>query len=66
MMFLLSQAYYRLGMDSAFRATATPLSGASSNTSVRFGRLLRAQLLLDAYRHGDFAGAIRMAGADGH
>lgn len=61
--FLLSQSYYRLGMDSAFRATATPLVGASS--SARFGRLLRSQLLLDAYRHGDFAGAIRMASTIG-
>ena len=61
MLFLLSQAYYRLGMDSAFRATATPL--AASSASARFGRLLQSQLLLDAYRHGDFAGAIRMAGA---
>jgi outer membrane protein assembly factor BamD (BamD/ComL family) len=61
MMFLLSQAYYRLGMDSAFRATATPLT--TSNSAARFTRLLRSQLLLDAYRHGDFAGAIRLAGA---
>jgi outer membrane protein assembly factor BamD (BamD/ComL family) len=61
MMFLLSQAYYRLGMDSAFRATATPLTASSSAT--RFARLLRSQLLLDAYRHGDYAGAIRLAGA---
>ena len=63
MLFLLSQAYYRLGMDSAFRTTATPLS--TSGANARFGRLLRGQLLLDAYRHGDFAGAIRMAGAMG-
>ncbi|HET9004085.1 MAG TPA: hypothetical protein VFN39_08835 [Gemmatimonadaceae bacterium] len=61
--FLLSQSYYRLGMDSAFRATATPLVASSS--SARFGRLLRSQLLLDAYRHGDFAGAIRMASTIG-
>ncbi|HWE41809.1 MAG TPA: tetratricopeptide repeat protein [Gemmatimonadaceae bacterium] len=61
--FLLSQSYYRLGMDSAFRATATPLLGSSS--SARFGRLLRSQLLLDAYRHGDFAAAIRMASTIG-
>ncbi|MFL5563078.1 MAG: tetratricopeptide repeat protein [Gemmatimonadaceae bacterium] len=63
LMFLLSQAYYRLGMDSAFRATATPLT--ASSTAARFGRLLRSQLLLDAYRHGDFAGAIRLAGTMG-
>ena len=61
--FLLSQSYYRLGMDSAFRATATPLL--TSSSSARFARLLRSQLLLDAYRHGDFAGAIRMAGTIG-
>ena len=63
MLFLLSQAYYRLGMDSAFRATAAPLT--ASGSSARFGRLLRSQLLLDAYRHGDFAGAIRQASAIG-
>jgi outer membrane protein assembly factor BamD (BamD/ComL family) len=63
MQFLLSEAYYRLGMDSAFRTTAAPLT--SSTASARFGRLLRSQLLLDAYRHGDYAGAIRMAGTIG-
>jgi len=63
MLFLLSEAYYRLGMDSAFRTTATPL--VSSSASARFGRLLRSQLMLDAYRHGDYAGAIRMASAMG-
>jgi hypothetical protein len=59
MMFLLSQTYYRLGMDSAFRAAATPLT--SSSTTPRYGRLLRSQLLLDAYRHGDYARAVSLA-----
>ena len=59
MMFLLSQTYYRLGMDSAFRAAATPLT--SSSTAPRYGRLLRSQLLLDAYRHGDYARAVSLA-----
>ncbi len=59
LLFLLSQSYYRLGMDSAFRATATSLS--SGATGGRFGRLLQSQLLLDAYRHGDYANAIRLA-----
>jgi outer membrane protein assembly factor BamD (BamD/ComL family) len=59
MLFLLAQTYYRLGMDSAFRMAATPLvTGANS---ARFGRLLRSQLLLDAYRRGDYAGAISLA-----
>ncbi|MBC7975100.1 MAG: tetratricopeptide repeat protein, partial [Myxococcales bacterium] len=61
MLFLLSQTYYRLGMDSAFRTSATPLiTGARS---ARFGRLLRTQLLLDAYRHGEYARAITLAEA---
>ncbi|HEX2778300.1 MAG TPA: tetratricopeptide repeat protein [Gemmatimonadaceae bacterium] len=61
--FLLSQTYYRLGMDSAFRNAANTLtSGAASD---RFGRLLRTQLLLDAYRHGDFAAVSRIAGTIG-
>jgi hypothetical protein len=59
MLFLLSQSYYRLGMDSAFRAATNPLVSGSNST--RFGRLLRSQLLLDAYRHGDFARAIALA-----
>jgi hypothetical protein len=57
MLFLLAQTYYRLGMDSAFRATATQLGSGGT----RYGRLLRTQLLMDAYRHGDFARAISLA-----
>ena len=64
MLFLLAQTYYRLGMDSAFRTAATPLVTGAKPT--RFGRLLRSQLLLDAYRHGDYARAITLAeGVDG-
>ena len=59
MLFLLAQTYYRLGMDSAFRTAATPL--VTGDKSTRFGRLLRSQLLLDAYRHGDYARAITLA-----
>jgi hypothetical protein len=59
MLFLLAQTYYRLGMDSAFRMAATPL--VTGTNSARFGRLLRSQLLLDAYRHGDYARAISLA-----
>ncbi|NUQ19970.1 MAG: tetratricopeptide repeat protein [Gemmatimonadaceae bacterium] len=59
MLFLLSQAYYRLGMDSAFRNTANTLT--SGTASSRFGRLLRTQMLLDAYRHGDYAQVTQVA-----
>lgn len=59
MLFLLSQTYYRLGMDSAFRAAATQLT--SGGAGGRFARLLRTQLLLDAYRHGDYARAVSLA-----
>ena len=64
MLFLLSQSYYRLGMDSAFRNIATAL--ATTPTGGRFSRLLKSQLLLDAYRHGDYASAIRLAGTMGN
>ena len=56
--FVLAEAYYRLGMDSLFRRTAeTAISGGSA----RYTPVLRAQLLLEAYRSGDFARAASMA-----
>ena len=61
--FLLSQSYYRLGMDSAFRATAAGLT--SGGAASRFGRLLNTQLLLDAYRHGDYARVKQIAATIG-
>ena len=63
MLFLLSQTYYRLGMDSAFRNTANALTTGAAND--RFGRLLRTQMLLDAYRHGDYARVSQIAGTVG-
>jgi TolA-binding protein len=54
--FLLAQSYYRLGMDSAFRTTATPLASGG-----RYAPVLRGQLMLDAYRRGDFARARQLA-----
>lgn len=60
-LFLLAQSYYRLGMDQAFRQTARSLVGGPS--APRYGAILRAQLLLDAYRQGDYAGAITMSKA---
>ena len=59
--FLLAQAEYRFGMDSAFRATATQLVG---GVDARRAGLLRNQLLLSAYRAGDYRGAMAMADAN--
>jgi TolA-binding protein len=59
MMFLLSQSYYRLGMDSAFRTVANQLTTGSQ--AARYNRLLRSQLLLDAYRNGDYTRAVSLA-----
>lgn len=56
LMFLLAQSYYRLGLDSSFRSAAQPLAG-----SARYGEVLRGQLLLDAYRRGDYATARSLA-----
>lgn len=58
MLFLLAQTYYRVGMDSAFRATANQLNAAAGG---RYARLLRTQLLMEAYRSGDYARAISLA-----
>ena len=51
-LFLLAESQYRLGMDSSFRTNAqSVLSGGPA----RYAPLLRAQLLLSAYRTGDYA-----------
>jgi len=51
-LFLLAEAQYRLGMDSAFRTNAQAvLSGGPA----RYAPLLNSQMLLSAYRTGDFA-----------
>ncbi|HKG93193.1 MAG TPA: hypothetical protein VKA84_14910, partial [Gemmatimonadaceae bacterium] len=57
--FLLAQAYYRLGMDSAFRNTATAL--VSAGAAPRYAGILQAQLLLEAYRHGQYARVSELA-----
>src|SRR5205085_12150008 len=56
MLFLLAQAQYRLGMDSAFRSNAQAVL---SSGPARYAPLLQSQMLLSAYRTGDFA---RVAG----
>src|SRR5689334_15960741 len=50
-LFLLAQAEYRLGMDSAFGANAQQVL---SSGPARYAPLLHSQLLLSAYRTGDF------------
>jgi hypothetical protein len=52
MLFLLAQAQYRLGMDSAFRSNAQEVLRIGPT---RYAPLLNSQLLLSAYRTGDFA-----------
>ncbi|MEP6690485.1 MAG: hypothetical protein ABJD07_04975 [Gemmatimonadaceae bacterium] len=56
LLFLLSESYYRLGMSSAFRARSIELLG--SATGARYGSVLRGQLMLDAYRGGDYPKAL--------
>ena len=50
--FLLAEAQYRLGMDSAFRSNAEAVLASGP---ARYAQLLRAQMLLSAYRTGDFS-----------
>jgi hypothetical protein len=61
MLFLLAQSYHRVGMDSAFRASAEALAAAPAGA--RFVPFLRTQLLLDAYRRGDYERAVQLAGS---
>ena len=58
--FLLAEAQYRFGMDSAFRTTAMPLLE-SGVLPARYNGLLQSQLLLAAYRTGDYAGVVNLA-----
>jgi TolA-binding protein len=51
-LFLLAEAQYRLGMDSAFRSNAQQVL---SSGPARYAPLLHSQMLLSAYRTGDFA-----------
>ncbi len=61
LLFLLAEAQYRFGMDSAFRATAQ--RAMSGSVPPKYRSLLQAQMLLAAYRAGDFAGAVQLAAA---
>jgi hypothetical protein len=59
MLFLLAETYYTLGMDEAFGAAARQL--AANTTGSRYAPILNTQLMLDAYRRGDYAGAITIS-----
>lgn len=52
LLFLLSQAYYRLGMAQQFHSTAQELQSAADP---RYTGIVDAELMLDAYRRGDYA-----------
>jgi tetratricopeptide (TPR) repeat protein len=56
--FLLAQTYYRLGMLAAFRPEA---EAAMAAERARYASVLRPQLLVEAYRSGDYARAASIA-----
>lgn len=58
-LFLLSQAYYRLGLSEPFRTTAQPL--VQGGSTGRYATLLQSQLLMDAYRRGEHPRAMELA-----
>ncbi|MGH7627639.1 MAG: tetratricopeptide repeat protein [Gemmatimonadaceae bacterium] len=53
--FLLVQGYYRLGMSPQFRSTAAELMSQAPDT--RYTGIVSAELMLDAYRQGDYTRA---------
>ncbi len=63
LLFLLAQTYYRLGVGERFRGAAQDILNASP--SGRYAGLLRLQLMVDAYRRGDYGRATQLAGGAG-
>ena len=61
LMFLLAETYYRLGLSEPFRSVAQRLISQTANP--RYRGALEVQLLMDAYRRGEFERAIEMARA---
>ena len=59
LLFLLAQTYYRLGVGERFRTAAQDILSASP--SGRYAGLLRLQLMVDAYRRGDYGRATELA-----
>jgi len=56
--FLLAESYYRLGMLGAFRRSADASLAAGGT---RYASVLRPQLIVEAYRSGDYARAATLA-----
>ncbi len=56
--FLLAETYYRIGMIDRFRTIANELMSSSGG---RYAPILRAQLMIEAYRRGDNARALELA-----
>jgi hypothetical protein len=63
LLFLLAQTYYRLGVGERFRGAAQDILNASP--SGRYAGLLRLQLMVDAYRRGDYGRATELASGAG-
>jgi hypothetical protein len=63
LLFLLAQTYYRLGVGERFRGAAQDILSASP--SGRYAGLLRLQLMVDAYRRGDYGRATELAAGAG-
>jgi hypothetical protein len=60
LLFLLAEAQYRFGMDSAFLATAQPLL-ANGALPTQYASLLQSQMLLAAYRTGNYQRVVELA-----
>jgi TolA-binding protein len=63
LLFLLAQTYYRLGVGERFRGAAQDILNASP--SGRYAGLLRLQLMVDAYRRGEYGRATELAAGAG-
>ncbi len=63
LLFLLAQTYYRLGVGERFRGAAQDILNAAP--AGRYAGLLRLQLMVDAYRRGDYGRATELAAGAG-
>jgi len=59
LLFLLAESYYRLGLSVSFRTTAQQLLKLAP--AGRYVPIVQLQLMLDAYRRGDYAAAHTLA-----
>jgi uncharacterized protein YciI len=60
LLFVRAECEYRLGSSSAFRRTAEELLALSDGA--RYAGLIGTQLMLDAYRNGDYTRVLQLAG----